>query len=865
MRDFIENSVETLSAVVESGRNHSFKFNEANVENITVLDVMNATNKSDAVAKLVTIWEHKNAKRALRGAGLSTLALSLAACGSDSTPFDQDDIDAATTPIAADLEAAEAAAALAAEIAAAELAAAQAQAAEDAAAAQAAIDALQEEYDALVASNAALAARTLDADGETFAAGDAADYEIIVQGTTGGADTLTATVNGSGAGALTFTFLDADDSVALEASDLSSYSSIVVSAGTVDVTAVTLADGVDVEINSGIMMTGAQFLAAGSISAGADGVITIEVSSAAQAAAIVAASDKVSGAVGFTLSLVDDAPDLTAAQVAVLEGDMQDAIDNATAAEGHYDALVARLATLDAAVDSQAAADTAGSDAIDSALAALVATRTSALALEGVAAVDEADYDTAAEANVEAAVDAAIADLEDAIELDGGFAYTGNAAIDAILVADAIADFEAAVTAAEAALTETTAALAATTLIATGDAYAAAVEASDDADAAETAATAALAAIDAALEGANADTAAAAGVIELTLVIGVDGDAADVTANIAITEVDADGVVSAISAADLVDAIAAAQVAALADDVAFVANADFDTEAEVQAVLDGLFLVDNYIAAANALDAAADAAVAAAAAETDASDAYDAAAASAAEDNDDWANAAAAQAAYDAYADDIADVATSEAALDAFNADLALLDDLNAAADAMADDLAAYTAADDAYNAGAGVDGNDLFAANASLTAALAAIEDAIADDGLNITIAGVAADFAAADNDLIDVADLADGDAIDFGGADGKDFIVAQGYTFVTVDDDSVVDMTDGDQGSASVLEIFLQEQVDGDGAVTGVALYVESHAAEGNTGVGLDVIVLNDVALADINIDSVNDILSSGEYTVA
>ena len=157
MRDFIENSVGTLSAVVESGRNHSFKFNEANVENITVLDVMNATSSNGAVEKLVKIWENKNAKRALRGAGLTTMALSLAACGSsseDDTPISQATYDAAVdardaaiaardVAVAAQAEAedAEAAALLAqaaAEIAQAAAVAAQAEAEDDLETAQAA-------------------------------------------------------------------------------------------------------------------------------------------------------------------------------------------------------------------------------------------------------------------------------------------------------------------------------------------------------------------------------------------------------------------------------------------------------------------------------------------------------------------------------------------------------------------------------------------------------------------------------------------------------------------------------------------------------------------------------------------------------
>jgi hypothetical protein len=55
---------------------------------------LNATSKRESVAKLMKAWESKNAKRALQGAGLSTMAVSLAACGGSgsdtpTTPADQ--------------------------------------------------------------------------------------------------------------------------------------------------------------------------------------------------------------------------------------------------------------------------------------------------------------------------------------------------------------------------------------------------------------------------------------------------------------------------------------------------------------------------------------------------------------------------------------------------------------------------------------------------------------------------------------------------------------------------------------------------------------------------------------------------------
>ena len=184
-------------------------------------------------------------------------------------------------------------------------------------------DALQEELNALVAANSDVAARTLDANNEAFAAGDADNFEIIVNGTTGGADALTATVTGTGTGALTFTFLDADDVVTLTASDLSSYTSIVVAAGTVDVTAVTLGAGVDVSINSGIVMTAAQFLAAASITTGDDGEVTVVVSSVAEALAVEEAAGKITGVSGANFNLLNaEGSTATDAEIADIEVDI---------------------------------------------------------------------------------------------------------------------------------------------------------------------------------------------------------------------------------------------------------------------------------------------------------------------------------------------------------------------------------------------------------------------------------------------------------------------------------------------------------------------------------------------------------------
>ena len=55
---------------------------------------LNATsNTNPAVSKMVKLWESKNAQRALKGSGLTLMAMSLTACGSDS------DTAAVVTPV----------------------------------------------------------------------------------------------------------------------------------------------------------------------------------------------------------------------------------------------------------------------------------------------------------------------------------------------------------------------------------------------------------------------------------------------------------------------------------------------------------------------------------------------------------------------------------------------------------------------------------------------------------------------------------------------------------------------------------------------------------------------------------------------
>jgi hypothetical protein len=57
----------------------------ADISRLTEAAEVNATNKRESLAKLMKAWESKNAKRALQGTALSTMAVTLAACGGSST------------------------------------------------------------------------------------------------------------------------------------------------------------------------------------------------------------------------------------------------------------------------------------------------------------------------------------------------------------------------------------------------------------------------------------------------------------------------------------------------------------------------------------------------------------------------------------------------------------------------------------------------------------------------------------------------------------------------------------------------------------------------------------------------------------
>ena len=284
---------------------------------------------------------------------------------------------------------------------------------------------LQAQIDNLLAADAALDARTLDADGETFTATDTADYDIIVSGTTADGDDLTATVTGAGTGTLSFTFADGDDTVTLTATDLSSYSAIVISGGIVDLSAVTLAEGVDITINSGVVMTAAQFLAADFVTTSGDGTLDIIVSSAAEAAAVVAASAKITGVTAANLNFINaEGSSATDAEVEEQEGLADVAVTIAAASVDPVGTVTAAVANVEAEEALVIAANEALATAAEAATLAeaeaTLAAATNELVAEqldpGVAnaiAAAVADTDTDAVADLiafEVAIDIAIND-----------------------------------------------------------------------------------------------------------------------------------------------------------------------------------------------------------------------------------------------------------------------------------------------------------------------------------------------------------------------------------------------------------------------------------------------------------------------
>jgi hypothetical protein len=727
---------------------------------------------------------------------------------------------------------------------------------------------LQAQIDALLDADAALDARTLDADNETFAAGDAANFNIIVSGTTADADDLTATVTGSGTGTLSFTFADLDDVVTLTAADLSSYSAIVVTAGTVDLTAVTLGAGVNITINSGVELTAAQFLAAGTIETDGDGEVTVTVSSAAEAQQVADAIAKMVGVASENFTLVNgEGSTATDAEIADIEADADLALDVAAANEDPVGSITAAVASVRA---EQALVD-AANEALEAIAAAAELAEAQAtldllddelvaaeMADEDIAAIEEAiaDADTTAVEDIDgdngAALDAALdtAIVGSVIALDGALGpnlgidgdsgrITDSDAIVAAYISDqrdvAALEIETATTT----LTDATAALDGTLLISRGEdvtlATAAAVvteenltAAQDIADDAATVATAII----------NIDEDAA--ILDGEGSFDIDG-IGDLLA-VDLFAVDEDGVVSLDDEVVTVNADDASDY-----DIAYV---DGDGAAAAATVTGSFIdsLLDAYQDVVDATDAddTADENVLAA-------EALFVAALDAAADADlEFEDADAAQTAYDAYTDAIVGLATAnedsddlETAVSNYDALVAL----EAALTALEGDATDATAA-----VVAGADEGDL-------DAAIAAVENALDDEapGLNVNLDN---DYAAG-NDYELAANI--GGDIEVDTVAGLDFVdFGDGYTFTTVAADAVVD-TDA-VGDAAVLEVLLQQQSDDDGLTAGVSVWIEAAAADGSSSAtgAADFTINNadgDLALADLDL-SVDGLIITGLY---
>ena len=732
---------------------------------------------------------------------------------------------------------------------------------------------LQAQIDALLDADAALDARTLDADNETFAAGDAADFNIIVSGTTADADALTATVTGSGTGTLSFTFADLDDVVTLTATDLSSYSSIVVTAGTVDLTAVTLGAGVNITINSGVVMTAAQFLAAGTIDTDGDGEVTVTVSSAAEAQQVADAIAKMVGVASENFTLVNgEGSTATDAEIALIEADADLALDVAAANEdpvGSITAAVASVRAEEALVDAanedleaiadaaELAAAQATLDLLDNELVAAemadddIAAIEEAIADEDTDAVEDIDGDNgiALDAGLATAIVSSVLALDLVLGPDLGIdgpsgRITDSDAIVAAYISDerdvAALEIENATTI----LTDATAALDGTLLISRGEdvtlATAAAVvtdenltAAQDIADDAATVATAII----------NIDEDAA--ILNGAGSFDIDGEG-DLLA-VDLFAVDADGVVSLDDAVITVNADDASDY-----DIAYV---DGDGAAATATVTGSFIdsLLDAYQDVVDAVDAddTADDNVTAAEA------LFDAALDGAADDADlEFVDADAAQDAYDAYTDAIVGLADANLLSDDLETAVSNYDTLVALEAALTALQGDATDAADAVVAGADED---------ALDAAIAAVENALDAEapGLNVNLDNGYNGQGVPTNDY-DLAVEIDGDIVvdTVAGLDFVDF--GGGYTFTTVAADADVDT--GAVGDAAVLEVLLQQQSDEDGLTAGVSVWIEAAAADGSSSAtgAADFTINNadgDLALADLDL-SVDGLIITGLY---
>lgn len=790
-----------------------------------------AGRKQDLVNKFVKAWENETARRAVKGGTGLSMALTLAACGGSSgggfafAPSTQGDA-APTTPI--------------------------------------------QNLIALVDG------------GITAISG--ADPIVEVASPTPGADALSTTIGAGGTGTLTLQFADAEDVVTLDAaSDLSGYDTLAISAGTVDVTAVDLTGITSITVSSGVTLTAAQFLGlSGGVTGGsADSSVTIVISTAAEAADIIAAV----ASFGGTLDAAAVSFELTADSL-LTDADLVNqnaALDAAIIEAGVPSALPIALDALDAANAAVAAKQAEIGDYLEAAFTnEFVADATTDQGVDGVDAADVIadDLDQANDA-------AAVALLEAAEAGDQGVQLAAGTAFNADTDAAQAAQINAARISLQAEI-DIAAGNPALDLAGTTTALI---------DAAISAAGAVEGAIDALGAASDAETVAVAGFVGGNGLTEVTTAAADVDAADEVFFADTGVITVAVeNGANFVGV----EITEVVDGVAVLKSAG-DLAADNAAIADaaaGQALLDD-IAAAPGFNAVLPAINARLSAQEDLTTSQDALADAVnavyndfdpdGYDADDVANTGNVQ--YDfTYAElsagagnvivvnqDGTVTVNLDGTIDAPNvanaADFAPLAGYAGAVQTLADaeqQLADFNAAvADWQAANALVDGYDALVAelgtlNDEVTAARAEIENGPNDDpaGLDVAIVEAiinAVTFGGADTPEVHIFNSENGDlTVTAFAADGSDRFYTGGegeYTFVELGDQAITDVV----GSSSAFEIFAEQ--DGNN----VNLYVEGVASAGNgttpaaNNADITTVTLVNVDLADLSFDAATDILTA------
>lgn len=653
------------------------------------------------------------------------------------------------------------------------------------------------------------------ADGITDVTGE--DPVIEVPNPTAGADPLATTIDGDGTGTLELRFEDADDTVTLDgASDLSGYDTLAITAGTVDVTGVDLSGISSITVSSGVTLMAAQFLALedGVTSGSGDSEVTIIVGTPEEAADVIAAIGSIAGTSVINLAAAPGAQ-LTANELTVLNGELDAAVTQIAAEK----AVGAELVGL---IDAVRTAEGALKTAVDAQADFLKTTFSNDLVKDEV--VDGPDGGTDVDGNDVTEQDLLDAHLAaaDAVSGDNGAAFldSSDAVQDLVLESGKLA-LETDVADAKNALPDpTVAGLTKARIDAAEVAEKAYVDAQADLDEAG----------DAALQSGNLLATAAAGPSGTAEAFAIEANTGDVTLG---TKTLFTIENSSYTVADGVTA------SSLGVDAAFFS----DLQSKLQAL--------------NTADKAVDTA------ETNLATAIENVASS-----QDVTITATAGVNYD----DNGILEFGDAAIDDYVAAEAALVDFNAAVDA-------FTAVDalvDQYNElGEAID-----TAEAGLADAIKAIEDPVnppegEGSGLELDYVGTAPDYVDGaseaaglystmmnPNTLMDFTTVLADDSLAAFGTGGLDQVhFGSGYTFVELDADAELSEP---LGSASALEIFAQET----GA--NVTLFVEKSAVAGsNTTAGATEsetfsVVLEDVALADLTLNSADGLVSAGELLV-